>query len=51
MFYKNPTGPVGYNGGQLTDWVRIEMTNAGVPVIHSFPASPAQVGKYIPSVG
>jgi len=48
MFYKNPTGPVGYNAGKLTEWVRIEMTNSGVPVIHSFPASLEQVGKYIP---
>ncbi|AHJ76171.1 hypothetical protein C813_16760 [Kosakonia sacchari SP1] len=48
MFYKNPTGPVGYNAGKMTDWVRIEMTNTGVPVIHSFPASIEQVGKYIP---
>ncbi|MDI7691682.1 RHS repeat-associated core domain-containing protein, partial [Cronobacter malonaticus] len=48
MFYKNPKGPVGYNEGKLTDWVRIEMTNAPVPVIHSFPASLEQVIKYIP---
>ncbi|WP_338804603.1 hypothetical protein WDV76_04405 [Xenorhabdus griffiniae] len=48
MFYKNPTGPVGYNEGKLTDWVRIEMTKTGTPVIHSFPASLNQVGKYIP---
>ncbi|WP_425340210.1 RHS repeat-associated core domain-containing protein [Cronobacter sakazakii] len=47
MFYKNPKGPVGYNEGKLTDWVRIEMTNAPVPVIHSFPASLEQVIKYI----
>ncbi|MCW7550929.1 hypothetical protein OO184_24130, partial [Photorhabdus sp. APURE] len=50
MFYKNPTGHVGYNEGQLTNWVRIEMTNAPIPTIHSFPASLEQVGKYIPGV-
>ncbi|NUU69035.1 RHS domain-containing protein [Enterobacteriaceae bacterium BIT-l23] len=50
MFYKNPTGAVGYNSGQLTDWVRIEMTNTGVPIIHSFPASPTQVSKYMNGV-
>ncbi|MHC5178879.1 RHS repeat-associated core domain-containing protein, partial [Serratia rhizosphaerae] len=50
MFYKNPKGHVGYNEGKLTDWVRIEMTNAPVPTIHSFPASLEQVGKYIPGV-
>ncbi|SFN47366.1 hypothetical protein [Xenorhabdus japonica] len=50
MFYKNPTGHVGYNEGKLTDWVRIEMTNAPIPTIHSFPASLEQVGKYIPGV-
>lgn len=49
-FYRNPTGPVGYNNGHLTDWVRIEITNAPIPVIHSFPASAGQVGKYISGV-
>ncbi|WP_447881089.1 RHS repeat-associated core domain-containing protein, partial [Serratia fonticola] len=48
MFYKNPTGAVGYNTGKLTDWIRIELTHTGVPVIHSFPASLDQVSKYIP---
>ena len=48
MFYKNPTGAIGYNGGKATDWVRIEMTNAPIPTIHSFPASLEQVIKYIP---
>lgn len=48
LFYKNPTGPVGYNGGKLTDWVRVEMTDNPIPTIHSFPASLEQVGKYIP---
>jgi len=46
MFYRSNT-PVGYNNGDLTHWVRIELTKAGEPVIHSFPASPEQVQKYM----
>ncbi|EOI3549545.1 hypothetical protein ACMSZT_004449 [Cronobacter dublinensis] len=46
--FSNPKGTVNYNEGELTDWVRIEMANAPVPVIHSFPASLEQVIKYIP---
>jgi hypothetical protein len=42
---RNP--PVDYNNGELTNWVRIELTKAGEPVIHSFPASPEQVQKYM----
>ncbi|MFJ3377466.1 RHS repeat-associated core domain-containing protein [Pseudomonas sp. NPDC086112] len=50
MFYKADK-PVGYNEGQLTHWVRIELTNGGnKPVIHSFPASPQQVKKYMGKV-
>ena len=46
MFYRSNT-PVGYNNGDLTHWVRIELTKAGEPVIHSFPASPEQVQKHM----
>ena len=48
MFYKKPTGAVGYNSSKATDRVRIEMTNAPIPTIHSFPALLEQVIKYIP---
>jgi len=47
FFYRSPN-PVGYNGGKLTNWVRIELTDAPTPTIHSFPASLEQVKKYIP---
>ncbi|MGF6330040.1 hypothetical protein ABH909_002918 [Pseudomonas sp. BS3782 TE3695] len=48
MFYK--ADKPGYNEGQLTHWVRIELTNGGnKPVIHSFPA-PQQVKKYMGKV-
>ena len=47
MFYKKPTGAVGYNSSKATDRVRIEMTNAPIPTIHSFPALLEQVIKYI----
>jgi len=47
MFYRSEH-PVGYNEGQLTNWIRIELTDGGnKPVIHSFPASPQQVKKYM----
>lgn len=49
MFYRSET-PVGYNNGELTNWVRIELSKAGEPVIHSFPASPEQVKKYMGNV-
>ena len=49
MFYRSET-PVGYNNGELTNWVRIELSKAGEPVIHSFPASPDQVKKYMGNV-
>ncbi|ELY4627585.1 hypothetical protein SMZ94_004220, partial [Cronobacter sakazakii] len=44
--FSNPKGTVNYKQGELTDWVRIKMTNAPVPDIHSFPASLEQVIKY-----
>ncbi len=46
LFYRSDT-PVGYSNGSLTHWVRIELTKAGRPVIHSFPASLEQVQKYM----
>lgn len=49
MFYRSET-PVDYNNGELTNWVRIELSKAGEPVIHSFPASPEQVKKYMGNV-
>jgi hypothetical protein len=49
MFYRSET-PIGYNNGELTNWVRIKLSKAGEPVIHSFPASPEQVKKYMGNV-
>jgi RHS repeat-associated protein len=49
MFYRSET-PVGYNNGELTNWVRIELSKAGEPVIHNFPAAPEQVKKYMGNV-
>lgn len=46
-FLQKTTEPPGCNAGKLTEWVRVEMTNTGVPAMHIFPASLEQVGKYI----
>jgi RHS repeat-associated protein len=39
---------VGYNNGQKTKWVRIEITDSPTPEMHSFPANIQQVRNYIP---
>ncbi|MFN9938287.1 MAG: hypothetical protein ACK56I_02325, partial [bacterium] len=38
---------LGFNGGNLTKWMRIELTKSGKPAIHSFPIDIASVRKYV----
>jgi hypothetical protein len=39
---------IGFNSGNLTKWMRIELTKSGKPVIHSFPIDIASLRKYVP---
>ena len=47
LFYRFDE-PIGYNQGITTNWIRIELTKAGKPTIHSFPVDLSSVRKYIP---